>query len=210
MNVQVLAAATVAVMMLANEASAGNMCRHFVPSAGITIEVPCFEPAAPVATSAAPPAAATAKVGRVAAKSKAVKVAPVPATVQPRVEPVVDAKPAPINESDEGDESAVQASPAVEAAASAPVPVKPTAVQEAAARPPATAPPTAQSPATAPPTAVRKSPETVGQAARPVAIPARATSKGRDAQRCGEILDRALTSRLAVEDLAYLKTTCRI
>jgi hypothetical protein len=200
MKVQVLAAATCVVMMLGNDASAGNMCHHFVPSAGITIEVPCFEPTTPVSTPVAPPAAVTAKVGRVAAKPKPVKSAPVQPTAQPRAEPVVAAKPAPITESDESDEPTVQEE----------APAFPTATAPPPALPPATAPPIAHSAATAPPTAQRKHPETVSQAVRPVAIPAKSTSKGRDAQRCGEILDRALTSKVAVEDMAILKTACRI
>ena len=92
MKVQSIAIAAVALFALTQQASAADTCRRFVPSAGITIAVPCSDQVASPATAA--PAAATkvAVAGpQTAAAPKIVK--PADTTVQTAPDKQPTAKP---------------------------------------------------------------------------------------------------------------------
>jgi hypothetical protein len=82
MKVQAFALATFALAALTLQASAAETCRRFVPSAGITVEVPCIETASIKEATPATPAIATAVT------------TPIPAVATPA--PVAAAKVAPV------------------------------------------------------------------------------------------------------------------
>jgi hypothetical protein len=102
-QVQLLAAAALlACTTLATVASAAETCSRFVPSAGLTVAVPCVDQGAPAVAPAAPAAAPAVTVAALSTASTVVDetktAAAEPAPQPPAADAVdeIDTKPAPV------------------------------------------------------------------------------------------------------------------